>query len=28
MRKKVVDYWTSVHVDLGAGVAKGILDGD
>jgi len=28
MRKKVVEYWTSVHPDLGAGVAKGILTGD
>jgi catalase len=27
MRKKVVEYWTNVHADLGAGVAKGILDG-
>jgi catalase len=28
MRKRVVEYWTSIHPDLGAGVAQGILAGD
>jgi catalase len=27
VRKRVVEYWTSVHPDLGAGVANGILSG-